>query len=111
MRVRIEAAMLYVGGEPFWRSAEVDMPDEMAARILAADQKMGRKTITVIDDPEPEGLSINAATRDQLIALPGVGEGRADKIIALRPFRRLDDVTAVSGIGAATIRRWQGVRV
>lgn len=99
--------MLFAGGQPRWRGQIVEMTPERAERLLQADKRMGRHTITVLEDT---GLSINTASRDELIALPGVGEGRADQIMALRPFERLEDVTAVSGIGLATVKRWQGVR-
>lgn len=47
----------------------------------------------------------NTATREQLLALPGVGPVLADRIIAARPFQSVEDLTRVSGIGPRTLER------
>ncbi|MBN1374306.1 ComEA family DNA-binding protein [Candidatus Dojkabacteria bacterium] len=49
-------------------------------------------------------ISINHATRDQLISLPGVGPATADKIIAGRPYAVVGDLLNVSGIGEKTLQ-------
>jgi competence protein ComEA len=50
-------------------------------------------------------LNINAATLDELVTLPGIGETLAKRIIDYRSshgdFAKISDVTKVSGIGAA----------
>ena len=49
-------------------------------------------------------LNLNAATPEQLEALPGVGPALAKKIIAGRPYRSLADLDRVKGVGEATLR-------
>lgn len=58
------------------------------------------------DDP----VILNTATVDDLRRLPGIGEKRANAILALRSrlgghFRAVEDLLKVKGIGRATLRR------
>ena len=54
--------------------------------------------------PSSGPVNINRASTSELVTLPGIGEATAAKIIADReangPFRSVDDLTRVSGIGA-----------
>jgi competence ComEA-like helix-hairpin-helix protein len=54
-------------------------------------------------------IDLNAADADALVALPGVGPVLARRIVAYRdsagPFRRLEDLVGVRGIGPATLSR------
>lgn len=57
-------------------------------------------------------VSLNTATEVELAQLPGIGPVRARAIVEDRrrrgPFRRLDDLTRVSGVGSATLERLRG---
>ena len=44
-------------------------------------------------------VDINTASRDELMNLPGIGEVTANAIIEKRPYRRVDDLLRVRGIG------------
>lgn len=64
------------------------------------------------DSNEEEGggkITLNTATREQLMTLPGVGESTADLILSYREkhgrFKTLDDLTNVHGIGPKKIER------
>lgn len=52
-------------------------------------------------------VNINAATSAELQTLSGIGQSKAEKIIAYRessgPFKSVDDLTKVSGIGDKTL--------
>jgi competence protein ComEA len=57
---------------------------------------------------ERANVDINLAGADELATLPGIGPALAARILAYRsehgPFRTVDDLTAVKGIGPATVR-------
>ncbi len=51
-------------------------------------------------------IDLNTATKDQLVALPGIGEVRAISIIEWRTnnlISSVDELLAISGIGPATV--------
>jgi len=64
------------------------------------------QTHATSDDP----VILNTANVDDLRRLPGIGEKRANAIVALRSrlggrFRAIEDLLKVKGIGRATLRR------
>jgi competence protein ComEA len=55
-----------------------------------------------------EVVDLNRASATELQRLPGVGEKRAQAILAARakqPFRKIEDVLAVKGIGPAWLAK------
>ena len=54
-------------------------------------------------------IDINSATREQLMSLPGIGEVRAEAIIAYRtehgPFSEISELMNVSGIGESILKQ------
>lgn len=52
---------------------------------------------------DAELLDVNLATADELSQLPGVGEALAVRIVAGRPYKQVDDLRRVSGLGASTL--------
>ncbi len=50
-------------------------------------------------------IDINEATKRQLQTIRGIGEEKAQRIIDGRPYKRLDDVTNVKGIGPEMLKR------
>jgi competence protein ComEA len=51
--------------------------------------------------PAAGGLvNLNTATRAELESLPGIGAVLAGRILDARPFRSVDDLDRVKGIGA-----------
>lgn len=65
-------------------------------------------TAAAVADPAGGQVDINQATADELIALPGIAEAKAQAIIDHReqePFRSVEDLKKVRGIGEATFAR------
>lgn len=52
-----------------------------------------------------ELIDPNTAARDDLMRLPGIGEVTANRIIERRPYRSLEDLDRVEGIGGKTLER------
>lgn len=48
-------------------------------------------------------VNVNTASQEELENLPGVGPGLAPRIIAARPFKNVDDMLRVSGIGPRSL--------
>jgi competence protein ComEA len=63
------------------------------------------------DKGQLEGVvNLNAASADELGLIPGVGPARVRNILAYRkahPFRTVDELARIKGIGRKTIRRWR----
>ncbi len=48
--------------------------------------------------PVAGAIDLNKASRDELLSLPGIGEGTVDRIIAGRPYSAVQDLLKVKGV-------------
>ncbi len=108
---RVQDALLAAGGP----TADADLDATNLAAPLSDGQQVRipatREAIQPVVLPAGSGgttplrVNINTATAAELIALPGVGEATAAKIITYReehhPFAQIEDILNVSGIGEA----------
>jgi len=74
--------------------------------IAGADQDIYGKSATPYQASESNlagRLNINTSTVEELVMLPGIGEGIAKNIISFRnangPFNSVDDLIKVKGVG------------
>jgi len=62
-------------------------------------------------NPQAAAIDINKATANDLQKLPGIGPSLAKQIFAYRekhgPFRRVEDLMAIRGIG---FKKWKQIR-
>jgi competence protein ComEA len=81
----------------------------LAPLAATAAVEPARKGATVTGVPLQGVVNVNSASLEQLQALPGVGEARAQAIVVTRKerggFKSVDELTEVRGIGDALLAR------
>jgi competence protein ComEA len=59
------------------------------------------------EEEESGCVNINTASEESLMTVPGIGESMAGKIIEGRPYKKLEDLKNVSGVGEATFEKFE----
>jgi competence ComEA-like helix-hairpin-helix protein len=98
------SAMLKRAG--IWSESHPDRIAELRAQQRSEDRELkdlaerakGKK-------PAPVPIDLNTATAKELQSIKGVGPVMAEKIIAGRPYKSVDDLLKVQGIGPATLEK------
>ena len=70
-----------------------------------AAAKLAAKTEKPAAAPAADLLDINSATKEQLDALPGIGEAYSQKIIDGRPYAKKTDLVRKKVIPSATYKK------
>lgn len=99
--LELQAAKLGKGAWAFtdWQKLPEERKQARAEEAEIAQAQNGK----MLDEGKP--LDPNKAARDELMNLPGIGEKTADAIIEARPFRTIEDLEKVQGIGPKSFAR------
>lgn len=86
----------------FKKTKEVEA--EVLNKCQQPDENAIKNDACICSDTKLETLiSLNNATKEELTKLPGIGEAKAEDIIAYRkengPFEKIEDIKNISGIG------------
>lgn len=78
---------------------------------LALTYALGPPAALAADKTQLEGVvNLNTATAEELALIPTIGPARVRNILAYRrahPFRTVDELARIKGIGRKTVRRWR----
>src|SRR4030042_5951888 len=93
----ISAMLKRVG---IWSESDPDRIAELRAKQRSEDQELKDLQSQVKKAPSPQSLlDLNTATEKELQSIKGIGPVLAERIIAGRPYKSVDDLLKVKGIG------------
>ncbi len=90
-----------------WAKSDIDKLVKMRAQVrreqleLSTFVRGGAFSAVTRENP----VDINNATREELKLLHGIGDGLSHQIVINRPYKTIEDLKKVKGLGATTVNR------
>jgi competence ComEA-like helix-hairpin-helix protein len=82
-----------------WSESDPDRIAELHAKQRSEDRELQEVLDQATKAKSPQGLvNLNTASKKELQSIKGIGPVLAERIIAGRPYRTLDDLLKVKGI-------------
>jgi len=101
--LEISAMLKRVG---IWSESDPDRIAELHAKQRGEDQELKELQSQVKKAPSPQSLlDLNTATEKELQSIKGTGPVLAARIIAGRPYKNVDDLLKVKGIGQKKLEK------
>ena len=101
----ISAMLKRVG---IWSESDPDRIAELRAKQRSEDRELKELQSQVKKAPSPQSLlDLNTASKKELQSIKEIGPVLAERIIAGRPYRTVDDLLTVKGIGTKTLERFR----
>ena len=98
-----EAMLKRVG---IWSESDPNRIAELRAKQRSEDQELKELQSQVKKAPAPQSLlDLNTASKKELQSIKGIGPVLVERIIAGRPYRTVDDLLKVKGIGPKTFEK------
>ena len=89
-----------------WSESDPDMIAEFRAKQRSEDQELKELHSQVEKAKSSQGLlDLNTATEKELQTIKGIGSVIATRIIAGRPYKTVDDLIKVKGIGPKKLEK------
>lgn len=94
-----------IRGAGVWKLTDWEaLPDQRRAQRAEAAELELAKGIAPPLDPDQK-IDLNSAPRDVIMQLPGIGEAIANRIIEGRPYKSIESIIEVDGIGAGKLAK------
>ena len=89
-----------------WQSTRPQSLADMRKRLRDDAQKLKelQNNLAQVRNPDDPLLNLNTASNKELQSIPGIGLVTANKITAARPYRSVDDLLNIPGIGPKTLK-------
>ena len=102
--LEISAMLKRIG---IWSESDPDRIAELRAKQRSEESELQKiqRQVTKAKSPQQGSLDLNAATKRELQSIKGIGPILAKRIIAGRPYKTIDDLLKVKGIGPKKLER------